>query len=187
MNLRYNVSAQRSPMTGATTRLGSVLARYGLVIVIAWFGAMKFTSYEAQGIQPLIAHSPFMSWLYSVLSVRTLSTLLGIFELTAALLLSLKPRWPSASIPGSMMAIGLFIATISFLFTTPGVFDASAGGFPLLSTDGGFLIKDVALLGTAVWTLADALAARDAAPSTAATPPNLCWGHGVDLHQDHQP
>jgi uncharacterized membrane protein YkgB len=53
------------------------------------------------------------------------------------------------------------------LVTTPDVFDAAAGGFPLLSLDGGFLIKDVALLGLAVWTLADALAARDATTSTA--------------------
>lgn len=166
MNLRYNVSAQRCAMADATTRLSSALARYGLVIVMAWFGAMKFTSYEAQGIQPLIAHSPFMSWLYNVFSVSTFSTLLGLVELAAALLLSLKPLWPSASIVGSVMAIGLFIATISFLFTTPDVFDDAAGGFPLLSTDGGFLLKDVALLGLAVWTLADALAASSATAST---------------------
>src|SRR5947209_6353083 len=145
-----------STKTESVVGVGKALARYGLVIVIAWFGAMKFTSYEAQGIQPLIAHSPFTSWLYAVFSVSTFSTLLGIFELAAALLLSLKPWSPRASIVGSVMAVGLFIATISFLFTTPGVFDAAAGGFPLLSTDGGFLIKDVALLGLAVWTLADA-------------------------------
>ncbi|CQD21297.1 integral membrane protein [Mycobacterium lentiflavum] len=166
MNLRYNVSAQVFAITEAMTRLGSMLGRYGLVIVIVWFGAMKFTSYEAQGIQPFIAHSPFMSWLYDVFSVSAFSNLLGIFELTAALLLSLKPRWPSASIVGSLMAIGLFIATVSFLFTTPGVFEAAAGGFPLLSADGAFLIKDVALLGLAVWTLADALAARSVTAST---------------------
>jgi reactive chlorine resistance protein C len=53
----------------------------------------------------------------------------------------------------------LFGATISFLFTTPGVMDASAGGFPMLSLNGGFLFKDVALLGISVWTLADALRA----------------------------
>ena len=162
MNLRYKVSAQRSAITDATTRLSGVLARYGLVIVIAWFGVMKFTSYEAQGIQPLIAHSPIMSWLYGVFSVSTFSNLLGIFELAAALLLSLKPRWPRASVVGSVMAIGLFLATVSFLFTTPAVFEASAGGFPLLSGDGGFLFKDVALLGLAVWTLANALTACDA-------------------------
>jgi uncharacterized membrane protein YkgB len=101
-----------------------------------------------------------------VFSVGTFSALLGIFELAVALLLSLRPAWPNASIVGSVMAIGLFIATISFLFTTPDVFEASAGGFPLLSLDGGFLIKDVALLGLAVWTLADALATRNAQAST---------------------
>ncbi|OBA71574.1 hypothetical protein A5641_02470 [Mycobacterium sp. 1554424.7] len=162
MSLRNNISVQRPAITDATARLAGVLARYGLVLVIAWFGVMKFTWYEAQGIQPLIAHSPFMSWLYSVFSVGTFSALLGIFEVAAAVLLSLKPWWPSVSIVGSLMAIGLFVATISFLFTAPGVFDAGAGGFPLLSADGGFLIKDVALLGLAVWTLSDALAAREA-------------------------
>jgi uncharacterized membrane protein YkgB len=166
MNQRYNLSAQRTQITDATTRLSCVLARYGLVIVIAWFGMMKFTSYEAEGIQPLIAHSPFMSWLYDLFSVNAFSVLLGIFELVAALLLSLKPIWPSASIVGSVMAIFLFIATISFLFTTPDVFEASAGGFPMLSETGGFLIKDVALLGLAVWTLADAFAAGSGAEST---------------------
>lgn len=161
MNLRDNPSAQRSAAVIATMiRMGTVLPRYGLVVVIVWFGAMKFTSYEAQGIQPLIAHSPFISWVYDLFSVNTFSALLGIFELSAALLLSLKPWRPTASMVGSVMAIVLFVATISFLFTTPDVFEASAGGFPLLSPAGGFLIKDVALLGVAVWTLADALAAR---------------------------
>jgi reactive chlorine resistance protein C len=57
------------------------------------------------------------------------------------------------------MAVMLFLATISFLFTTPGVGEASAGGFPVLSDTGGFLIKDVALLGIAVWTIADCVRA----------------------------
>jgi hypothetical protein len=38
--------------------VGRQVVRYGLVIVIAWIGALKFTSYEATAIQPLIAHSP---------------------------------------------------------------------------------------------------------------------------------
>ena len=57
----------------------------------------------------------------------------------------------------SLLAIMLFVATISFMFTTPGVFDASQGGFPALSLEGGFLMKDIALLGISVWTLTDAL------------------------------
>jgi reactive chlorine resistance protein C len=138
---------------------GGLLARYGLVIVIAWFGGMKFTNYEAQGIYPLVSESPFMSWLYDIFSVYTFSVLLGVFEVAAALLIAVKPWWPKVSILGSALAILLFGATISFLFTTPGVYEESAGGFPLLSLSGGFLIKDVALLGISAWTLADALRA----------------------------
>ena len=141
------------------TWIGDALARYGLATVIAWIGLLKFTSYEAQGIQPLVANSPFMSWLYQVFSETTFSTILGIIEVTAAVLLAVKPWWPRWSLVGSVMAIGLFVATISFLFTTPGIGEQAAGGFPLLSMTGQFLIKDVALLGISVWTLADALRA----------------------------
>ena len=139
--------------------VAGLIARYGLVIVIAWFGGLKFMAYEAQGIQPLVSESPFMGWLYNIFSVTTFSALLGVFELAAAALLAVKPWWPKASIVGSVLAIVLFVATISFLFTTPGVTEASAGGFPALSVSGGFLIKDVALLGVSVWTLADAVRA----------------------------
>jgi uncharacterized membrane protein YkgB len=139
--------------------VAGLLARYGLVIVIAWFGVMKFTSYEAQGIQPLVAESPFMNWLYDIFSVYTFSVLLGGFEVAAAVLIAVKPWWPKVSILGSALAILLFLATISFLCTTPGVFEESVGGFPLLSMTGGFLLKDVALLGISAWTLADALRA----------------------------
>jgi hypothetical protein len=37
---------------------GRLLVRYGLAVVIAWIGALKYTSYGATAIQPLIAHSP---------------------------------------------------------------------------------------------------------------------------------
>ncbi|HKP39946.1 YkgB family protein [Mycobacterium sp.] len=147
----------QSGKQNAIDTLGGLFARYGLVIVIAWFGALKFTNYEAQGIQPLVADSPFMSWLYDIFSVYTFSVLLGVFEVAAAALIAVKPWWPKVSVFGSGLAILLFAATISFLFTTPGVFDASAGGFPLLSLSGGFLFKDVALMGISVWTLTDAL------------------------------
>jgi len=49
--------------------VGAILARYGLVVVLAWFGVLKFMAYEAQGIQPLVSKSPLMSWLYDVFSL----------------------------------------------------------------------------------------------------------------------
>jgi reactive chlorine resistance protein C len=58
-----------------------------------------------------------------------------------------------------MQAVILFLATISFLFTTPGIGEPAGGGFPALSLIGEFLLKDVPLLGLSFWTLADAIRA----------------------------
>jgi hypothetical protein len=72
------------------------LGRYGLVVVIGWIGALKFAHFEANQIQPLVAHSPFMGWLYDIFSVYTFSALLGVFKVTAAVLLAIKPWSPKA-------------------------------------------------------------------------------------------
>jgi len=141
-----------------TLNIGPLAARYGLVIVIGGFGLLKFTEYEAKGIEPLVSASPFMSWLYDIFSVYTFSVLLGVFEVAAAVLIAVKPWWPKASAFGSVLAILLFAATISFLFTTPGAFDESVA-YPAPSLTTGFLFKDIALLGISVWTLTDALRA----------------------------
>jgi uncharacterized membrane protein YkgB len=143
----------------AVDAVARVLGRYGLVLVIGWIGALKFMKYEAHQIQPLVAHSPFMGWLYQFLPVDTFSCLLGVFEVGAAVLLAIKPLAPKLSIAGSLLAILLFVFTISFLFTTPGVGEPAGGGFPAISLTGEFLLKDVPLLGLSFWTLADALRA----------------------------
>ena len=58
---------------------------------------------------------------------------------------------------GSAMAVVMFLTTLSFLFSTPG-WEPSLGGFPALSAvPGQFLLKDVVLLGAAVWSLGEAL------------------------------
>lgn len=139
--------------------IAGVLSRYGLVVVIGWIGALKFANFEAHQIQPLVAHSPFMGWLYNFLPVYTFSALLGVVELVAAVLLAIKPVAPKLSIVGSLLAIVLFVSTVSFLFTTPGVAEPAGGGFPALSLVGEFLLKDIPLLGISFWTLADAIRA----------------------------
>jgi uncharacterized membrane protein YkgB len=51
----------------------------------------------------------------------------------------------------------MFLTTLSFLVTTPGVWEPSLGGFPALShRPGEFLLKDLALLGISLWTLGEA-------------------------------
>jgi uncharacterized membrane protein YkgB len=137
---------------------GRQFVRYALVVVIAWIGALKYSSYEATAIHPLIANSPIMSWFYSILGVRSLAATLGTVEIIAAVLIALRFVSPRLSAVGSAMAILLFLGTLSFLFTTPGVM--AAGGFPVLSVlPGQFLLKDLVLLGAALWTLGDSLGA----------------------------
>src|ERR1700750_3156850 len=104
-----------------TTAIAALVARYALVIVIAWFGAMKFTYYESHGISPLVMNSPFMSWMYDVVSIRTFGRLLGVFELVTAALLAVKPWFPKASILGGVLASLFFVNTLSFMTTTPGI------------------------------------------------------------------
>lgn len=147
----------RSPIASRVAPVGEVAVRYALVLVISWIGALKFTEYEANLIQPLVANSPFMGWVYDVVSVATFSAVLGVVELTAAALIAIKPWAPTASVVGSLMAIGMFVATLSFMLTTPGVVAPEAGGFPVLSLVGSFLVKDVVLLAAALWTLGDAV------------------------------
>jgi reactive chlorine resistance protein C len=138
--------------------VGRYLVRYALVVVIAWIGALKYTGYEAAAIQPLIAHSPIFSWLYSILSVRDFAAVLGSVELVAALLIAIRPLAPRISVIGSAMGILLFLGTLSFLFTTPGV--TAASGFPVLSVEPGqFLLKDLVLVTASLWTLGDSLGA----------------------------
>jgi uncharacterized membrane protein YkgB len=91
--------------------------------------------------------------------VTPLSALLGVFEVAAAALIAVKPIAPRLSAVGSAMAVLLFVSTVSFLFTTPGVSEPAGGGFPALSLTGEFLLKDIPLLGLSFWTLADSLRA----------------------------
>jgi len=47
-------------------RIGALIIRYGLVIILLWVGALKFTAYEAEAIQGLVANSPLMSWMLGI-------------------------------------------------------------------------------------------------------------------------
>jgi uncharacterized membrane protein YkgB len=137
--------------------IAPLIARYGLVIVLAWFGAMKFTYYESHGISHWVANSPFLSWVYEVMSIDAFGRVNGSIELITAALLAVRPWFPRASVVGGLLASLFFVVTLSFMITTPGVGEASAGGFPVLSADGEFLMKDIALIGLALWLLADAI------------------------------
>ena len=134
---------------------GRVVLRYGLVLLLVSSGLAKFTSAEAELIQPLMAHSPLFAWLYGVTSVQGASNLIGVVELVLGILVTVHRWWPRvAALAGLAVALE-FVFTVSFLFTTPNLSPEMAG----------FLSKDVMLFGVAVWLTGESL--RAARPTEA--------------------
>jgi uncharacterized membrane protein YkgB len=127
------------------------LLRWALVIVFLWFGAMKFTAYEANGIAPFIINSPIMSWLHSLFGVQGASYVIGVLELSTAAALVIGAFLPIFSALGAAMSAATYFITLTFFLSTPGVAEATAGGFPAISAlPGQFLLKDVVLLAASL-------------------------------------
>jgi len=138
-------------------KAGLLLMRYGIVLILFWIGLLKFTAAEAHGIQPFVEHSPFFSWMLPILGLQGVSNLVGVIEVTTAILIATRPWSALVSAIGSAMATITFLITLSFMLTTPKVSDPA---FPFLSAiPGQFLIKDILLLGGALWSLGESLRA----------------------------
>jgi reactive chlorine resistance protein C len=134
------------------TLVGAGVLRYGLALVLLWIGFLKFQPYEATAIMPLIAHSPFMAWLLPVFGLDLTAHIIGSFEIVAALLIALRTVSPQFSMIGGILGVFTFLATLSFIFTTPAMaVYAPDHSFPFFAMVGQFLIKDVVLLGAALY------------------------------------
>ena len=134
----------------ALRNVGAFILRYSLVFFLLLFGALKWTPAEANGIQPMVSHSPLFFWLYPAFGVQRGSEVIGVIELILGVLIGLR-RWsPRLSAIGSLGASVMFVITLSFLVTTPNIGE----GAP-------FLLKDITLLGAALWTASEALARQE--------------------------
>ena len=134
--------------------------RLALATIFLLFGAQKFTAAEAMGIVPVVSHSPLTSWMME-LGVRNMARVFGCAELSFGLLLLYGLLRPGSApaIAGALGSCVTYLTTLSFLFTTPGVF--VKGAEPVLSGDVGlFLFKDVVLLAVSAFLLAQGLARR---------------------------
>jgi uncharacterized membrane protein YkgB len=135
--------------------LGKGVARYSVVLFFLGFGLVKFTAGEAAAIHPLLVHSPFLFWLPRIFDRQLSSDIIGVVEMVLALMMASRFFSPRLSAIGSFGIAASLVVTLSFLVTTPGL-------DPALSA---FIIKDVTLLGVALWSGGEALGAeRSAAP-----------------------
>ena len=163
---------------------GLNLIRVAILIVFVWIGGLKFTHYEADGIVPFVANSPFMSFFYAkdapeykdyklkegefdkvkhewhkANNTYTFSHGLGVAIMSFGFLTLLGIWFPKVGFVGAGLVTLMTFGTLSFLVTTPEVWvpDLGSGehGFPLLTGAGRLVIKDVCILAGAVVVLAD--------------------------------
>jgi uncharacterized membrane protein YkgB len=134
---------------------GTAVLRYGVVFLLVVIGAAKYFAFEAEGIKPLVEHSPFLSWMLGAFGVRGTSDVIGTIEIAIGLAMASRPFAPTVSAIGSLAGVGTFLTTLSFLFTTPGALSPQ-------NPANGFLLKDIVLLGACLATAAEALRAARA-------------------------
>lgn len=121
------------------------------MVIFLWFGGLKFTTYEAHSIAPFIINSPVMSWLNILFGVQGASYVIGVLELSTAGALILGAFRPIFSILGAAMSAATYLITLTFFLSTPGVAEATAGGFPAISAmPGQFLLKDLVLIAASL-------------------------------------
>jgi uncharacterized membrane protein YkgB len=164
-------------------QFGKKVIRFGIVVVFLWIGGLKFFAYEADGIVPFVANSPFMSFFYShpaeykhhqnkegeliaanhqwntENNTYGFSKGLGIFLVALAVLVALYKVAPLPSMVASLLIAILTLGTLSFLITTPESWvphlTDEQWGFPYLSGRGRLVLKDLVILGGAIITMSE--------------------------------
>ena len=102
---------------------------------------------------PFISNGPLIFWLYPALGMRGATLFLGISEWTFGTLMFLGFWNKPLSILGALGSTGTFIATVTIIPFMPEGWDAAAGGFPAMTGNVPFLMKDVVLLAVSVYLL----------------------------------
>lgn len=170
-------------MAARLDRVGLTVTRIGLMVVLIWIGSLKVYRYEADGIIPFVANSPFMNFLIKdpanykshknpegalVPANRAWHERNGTYEFAYGLgaviviyglLIGLNPWLPQVAAIGSFLVFTMSLVTLSFLITTPECWVPDLGdaqhGFPYLSGAGRLVVKDAIMLGAALVTMAD--------------------------------
>lgn len=149
--------------------------RIAVFVVMGWIGGLKAFQYEADGIVPFVANSPFMSFFYHhpdqyqehknkegehipqniawhlENGTYTFSYFLGTYIVSLGFLNLLGIWYEKVGLIAGLLTVGMSLVTLSFLITTPEAYVPNLGGenfgFPYLSGAGRLVIKDVIMLG----------------------------------------
>ncbi len=144
------------------------LIRASMVIIFLLFGYQKWFEYEAQVLIPYISNGPLISWMYPAFGIRGASFFLGVTEWTFCVLLFWGFWNRQAGILGALGSCATFVGTVTIIPFMPNGWDEVAGGFPAMTGNVPFLMKDVALLAVSFYLLkhdiVSAMHSTDGAP-----------------------
>ena len=129
------------------------LMRASMVVLFLFFGYQKWFEYEAQVLVPFISHGPLISWLYPVFGTRGATWFLGAAEWLFCALLFLGFWNKRLGILGALGSCAAFLGTLTIIPFFPEGWAASAGGFPAMTSNVAFLMKDLVLLAASVYLL----------------------------------
>ncbi len=132
-----------------------ILLRYGLGIVIIWFGILKFKNSEADYMHRLITGG-YLSWVLKYITPYALSQIIAYIQIIAGILLMMRPVSKKISFWGGILICTMFLLSISLLFTSSVVWEIGYG-FPELSKAGQTVLKDFVMLGAAAWCVEDSM------------------------------
>ena len=149
------------------------LLRLAIFLVMLWIGSLKAFHYEADGIVPFVANSPFMRFLYTEPAqyrqhmnregeevpvnrewhkkngTYTFALVLGLVIISIGGLTFSGIWFPRAGLAGGLLTAGMSVVTLSFLVSTPEAYVEAGGpvhGFPFLSGSGRLVVKDLIML-----------------------------------------
>jgi uncharacterized membrane protein YkgB len=129
------------------------LIRASMVLVFLLFGYQKWFAYEAQVLIPFISNGPLISWLYPLFGIRGGSWFLGVTEWLFCVLLFWGFWNKQVGILGALGSCFTYAATVSIIPFMPDGWDPVAGGFPAMTGNVTFLMKDVVLLAASFYLL----------------------------------
>jgi uncharacterized membrane protein YkgB len=133
------------------------LVRGSMIVIFLFFGYQKWFWYEAETLIPFIDNGPLISWLHPVFGIQGESWFLGVSEWLICALLVLGFWNHTLGALGALGSIATYVCTVTIIPFMPNAWAASAGGFPAMSGNTPFLVKDVVLLAASVYLLKESL------------------------------
>lgn len=132
-----------------TYKTGYYISLFGTALILLWIGIFKFTPTEAAGIKNLVENHFLTFYVYDIMSVQAVSNAIGAIEIIIALLLIFSAKFAFLRRYAAIGMIVTFLTTLSYLFTTPGIWKV-VDGIPVTDF---FILKDLMFLGFALMIL----------------------------------